>query len=64
MWLPKLGESILDPACGTGGFLTSVVDSFTIDSTEDYTTLQKLFGALKKTFSLSSLYDQPDRAWH
>ena len=62
---PKLGESILDPACGTGGFLTSVVDSFYHRfHTEDYTTLQKLFGALKKTFSLSSLYDQPDRAWH
>lgn len=48
---PKLGESILDPACGTGGFLTSVVDSFTIDSTEDYTTLQKtIHGIEKKPF--------------
>lgn len=45
---PKLGESILDPACGTGGFLTSVVDSFTIDSTEDYTTLQKTIHGIEK----------------
>lgn len=45
---PKLGESILDPACGTGGFLTSVVDSFTIDSTEDYTTLQKTIRGIEK----------------
>ena len=23
---PKLGEKVMDPACGTGGFLTSVID--------------------------------------
>ena len=23
---PKLGERVLDPACGTGGFLTSVIE--------------------------------------
>jgi type I restriction enzyme M protein len=26
MIAPKLGESVLDPACGTAGFLTSVID--------------------------------------
>lgn len=25
---PKLGEKVLDPACGTGGFLTSTIDHF------------------------------------
>lgn len=45
---PKLGESVLDPACGTGGFLTSVVDSFTIASAEDYATLQKTIRGIEK----------------
>jgi len=27
---PRLGETVLDPACGTGGFLTCVIDAQTI----------------------------------
>lgn len=45
---PKLGEIVLDPACGTGGFLTSVVDSFTIESADDYATLQKTIRGIEK----------------
>ena len=39
---PKLGEVVLDPACGTGGFLTSTIAHFgSIKSTEELATLQK-----------------------
>ena len=37
---PKLGEKVFDPACGTGGFLTSVIehirknDVHTVDETK------------------------------
>lgn len=38
---PKLGESVLDPACGTAGFLTSTIAHFgSITSTEELQTLQ------------------------
>lgn len=48
---PKLGEVVLDPACGTGGFLTSVIDRYTINTTEEYKTLQAtLKGIEKKPF--------------
>jgi type I restriction enzyme M protein len=48
---PKLGEIVLDPACGTGGFLTSVIDRYTINTTEEYKTLQAtLKGIEKKPF--------------
>lgn len=48
---PKLGEIVLDPACGTGGFLTSVIDNFTINTTEEYQTLQcTIRGIEKKPF--------------
>lgn len=49
---PKLGESIMDPACGTGGFLTSSfehVKNNYVKSGEDHQTLQKqIFGFEKK----------------
>lgn len=45
---PNLGEIILDPACGTGGFLTSVIDSFTINTTEEYQTLQHTIRGIEK----------------
>ena len=45
---PKLGETVLDPACGTGGFLTSVIDRFTINTTEEYTTLQETIKGIEK----------------
>lgn len=45
---PKLGEVILDPACGTGGFLTSVIDRFDIQTTEDYRVLQSTIKGIEK----------------
>ncbi len=45
---PKLGETVLDPACGTGGFLTSVIDRFTINTTEEYKTLQRTIKGIEK----------------
>lgn len=39
---PKLGEKILDPACGTGGYLTAAIDSISkkVESVEDRQLLQ------------------------
>ena len=50
MVTPKLGESVLDPACGTGGFLTSVIDSYkgNINTTEDYRKLQQTIKGIEK----------------
>ena len=45
---PKLGETVLDPACGTGGFLTSVIDRFTVNTTEEYKTLQRTIKGIEK----------------
>lgn len=49
---PKLGEKILDPACGTGGFLTCAINNIRKDyvkSVEDEEKLQKsISGAEKK----------------
>lgn len=49
---PKLGEKIFDPACGTGGFLTSVIDHLRKDqvkTAEDEQVLAKsLYGIEKK----------------
>ncbi|MBZ4647597.1 MAG: type i restriction-modification system, m subunit [Clostridia bacterium] len=45
---PQLGETVLDPACGTGGFLTSVIDRFDIKTTEEYRTLQKTIKGIEK----------------
>jgi len=36
---PQLGESVLDPACGTGGFLTCVIDHL-CDSTKQVKTAE------------------------
>jgi type I restriction enzyme M protein len=41
---PRLGEKILDPACGTGGFLTSAIENIRkqdIKGVEDLQTLEK-----------------------
>jgi type I restriction enzyme M protein len=41
---PRLGEKVLDPACGTGGFLTSAIENIRkqdIKSLEDLKTLEQ-----------------------
>jgi len=41
---PRLGEKILDPACGTGGFLTSAIENIRkqdVKGIEDLKTLEK-----------------------
>jgi type I restriction enzyme M protein len=49
---PKLGESIMDPACGTGGFLACAFDHVKanyVKTSEDHQTLQQqIFGVEKK----------------
>ncbi len=48
---PKLGETILDPACGTGGFLTSAIDhlrSKYVKTVEDEETLQQSINGVEK----------------
>ncbi|MGL1902538.1 MAG: type I restriction-modification system subunit M [Fibrobacterales bacterium] len=48
---PQLGESILDPACGTGGFLACSFDhvkSNSVKSVEDHQTLQKQIHGVEK----------------
>lgn len=49
---PKLGESIMDPACGTGGFLACAFDHVKdnyVKTTEDHKTLQQqIYGVEKK----------------
>ena len=48
---PKLSDIVLDPACGTGGFLTSVIDRYSVQTTEDYEKLQtNIKGIEKKPF--------------
>ena len=41
---PRLGEKVLDPACGTGGFLTSAIENIRrqdVKNLEDLQTLEK-----------------------
>ena len=49
---PQLGERVLDPACGTGGFLTCTIEHIRkkyVKSVEDEAVLQRsLFGVEKK----------------
>ncbi len=49
---PKLGETVMDPACGTGGFLTSTIDHIQkndVKNPEDLAILQSsVFGIEKK----------------
>lgn len=45
---PRLGEKVLDPACGTGGFLTSAIENIRkqdVKGVEDLKTLEKPFMA-------------------
>jgi type I restriction enzyme M protein len=50
MIAPKLGESIFDPACGTGGFLTCSIDLLKeqIKTTKDQEILQKAASGVEK----------------
>ena len=47
---PKLGEKVLDPACGTGGFLACAVESLKkqCKTADDYTTLQDTIHGVEK----------------
>ncbi len=47
---PQLGESILDPACGTGGFLTCSIDNIRnqIKKSNDRKILQKAIRGIEK----------------
>jgi type I restriction enzyme M protein len=48
---PKLGETVLDPACGTGGFLTNTIEHVRknyVHSTEDEDTLQSSIHGVEK----------------
>lgn len=51
MVAPTLDEIVLDPACGTGGFLTSVINRHHVQTTEEYRKLQtNIKGIEKKPF--------------
>ena len=46
---PKLGETVLDPACGTGGFLTSTIAHLgSVTTTEELETLQTSINGWEK----------------
>ena len=46
---PKLGETVLDPACGTGGFLTSTIAHFgSVKTTEELKKLQTTINGWEK----------------
>ena len=47
---PKIGESLLDPACGTGGFLASSIEHLRkqVTSVEDEKTLQSSIHGVEK----------------
>ena len=50
MIAPQLGETVLDPACGTGGFLTCAIDYVDkkIDDPKDRQVLQKSIRGVEK----------------
>ncbi len=47
---PQIGESMLDPACGTGGFLTCAIEHvrLQLDNPSDIQTLQNSFRGVEK----------------
>ncbi len=47
---PKLGEKLLDPACGTGGFLTNTIEHLKpfLKTAEDRVTLQETLNGVEK----------------
>ncbi|OHC00439.1 MAG: DNA methyltransferase, partial [Planctomycetes bacterium RIFCSPHIGHO2_12_39_6] len=47
---PRLGEKVLDPACGTGGFLTSAIENIRkqdIKGVKDLKTLEKMIHGME-----------------
>lgn len=47
---PQIGETVLDPACGTGGFLTCAIEHLRkqAKSAEDEQTIQECFSGIEK----------------
>jgi type I restriction enzyme M protein len=47
---PRLGETVLDPACGTGGFLTCVIDHLRtqVKTEADEQIIQECFSGIEK----------------
>jgi len=47
---PRLGETVLDPACGTGGFLTCVIEHLRAQAKtkDDEDTIQHCFAGIEK----------------
>ncbi len=47
---PRLGETVFDPACGTGGFLTCAIDHLRdqAKTDKDMSTLQSCFSGIEK----------------
>ncbi len=47
---PQLGESVLDPACGTGGFLTNTIEHLKeqVNNADDLKTLQESIHGVEK----------------
>jgi len=47
---PKLGERVLDPACGTGGFLVCAIEHLRrqVKNADDQATLQRSIGGFEK----------------
>ncbi len=68
MVAPKLGERILDPACGTGGFLACAIEHIRkqyVKSVDDEAILQKsINGVEKKAAAPSAVRHQHDAARH
>jgi len=50
MTAPKLGETVMDPACGTGGFLACTIETLRgqVRTMEDQRTLQKSIHGIEK----------------
>ena len=47
---PRLGEQVLDPACGTGGFLVCALENMRqqVQTTEEFSRLQRAIHGIEK----------------
>ena len=59
---PQLGEKILDPSCGTGGYLTCTIDHLKkqANSVEERQSIAKNIWLGVQTFTLFVSYNQLD----